>query len=1492
MVSRSDIIKPPKCLLLLVFILLHFTMVAQLSVSITGTFSGCAPQILTFGCDVTGAEGTVTYSWSSGNGDVSLLAEPTFSYISSGRYNLSLTVESNGHTATATREVVIFNGPTASFNDSSIVGCVPKSYLFQSSSTAGDAEITNWLWYFGDGVSAQGRNRAHGYTSPGIYTVSLEVTDANGCRDEYHSQMLTLSKRPDVSISANDAQWCVAPHEVDFSSEISTDVGLGGSYTATWDFGDGSTSNEDNPSHTYESTGSYDVSLTVEDSYGCRTVVRENNMVAIGTITPSCNVPAEMCLNMPFSFRSDVDDDIHCLWDFGDGTPVQSGSVASHSYSQVGNYSISFTVDPDGPCRQTQVFDVEVVDVRASFYTDPADLFSCSFPFEVRFISNSVGENLSYTYNFGDNYLGFHDFMSHSYTQNGRFTPTLTVTSPGGCVSRFTGPEIVVNQPDAALHSTTDGGCVPATVGFYNSSDYTSNSAVVDFLWNFGDGTSVHTTEPSVSHVYTEFGTFFPTLTITDTSGCTATSQLRERPNGIMTGNQVSPEQFGVTDAMHNFIPRDTLCPLDVAYLYNSMAGSSEEYDFFFVMNSGGKTWEVNSNAEYRQYMFRVDTGWNKVGFMVEYRNCQSPVQLWDSIYVKPPIIHVASYNDCSAPFVYSFKLTENLGAEYWEWHIWNNDNSNRIMDVSHSTADSISIVFPGYGHYRCNVIAHNDGAGCEYEQEIVCDIMPPIFNWEISTDTLCLVNRLTAVVLNAPAFAEVAFDWEGSGVPTDQLEWIQINGITDDRHFYERGGDYEVIAYARQHDGCISVFTKQLYVVDPQSGISPESLVVGCAPATFEFHNITGTDDPIYLATWNFGDGTASASGENVTHTYAEAGVYDVSLELMTRHGCSFSATFRERVKVLDFPYAYVDFTPMVCFGTAQTFVSDESDNSIWHEWDFGDGTTISGTNSTVTHLYEQTGVYSFTHIVSVRGEEGAVCGDTLPCEDCISIERIVSANFTIDSSAYNCYPVSPTIRTSIETEPSNASIRYNWDMGNGDVVHVANPQYLYTAPGIYDINLELTTFGGCRATASQQITITGPEADISLSDTIVCAGGSVHFSMTDAVNVESFVWVVGGGDSYANMAEVTHTYGYVPQSGYFPVTLSLQNGNCTVDFTEQVYVYRISADFNLTDQNGSTIEEGMCSPLEGNLSYFGDDSVERHWFVNGVEVTESSVSWTNSSSLVDSLNVVSLTVTDSLGCVDSISHNYLVYRLPDAQTFGDTLICMGGEAQISATGGSAYYWELPIGDSAQIQKISPNEATIYYVYTFSEKGCMKLDSVMVDIMQGFDAEIDGQSFAINVGDTAVSVVVADSGLECYVSPEECSFSGNCDSIRMFPLENTSFTLVLRDTLGCSEKSFNIYVDVDMKLTLDVPSAFTPLSEGDGNNVVYVRGLGIKQLRQFRIYNRWGEEVFFTDDLHTGWDGTIGGVVQNQDTYSYYVEAEMFDGSVKTKKGNVVLIK
>ena len=1474
--------------LLFITILIGLSAKAQLEVSITGTFEGCAPQILTFGCNLSGANGNVSYSWSSGNGDVSLLAEPTFSYLTPGHYNISVTVESNGQTATANHEVVIFNGPTALFNDSAIVGCVPFQYQFSSVSEPGDAPITEWKWYFEDGTTDVGSDIWHTYTSPGIFTLTLEVTDANGCQNMKHSQMLTLSQKPDVSIYASDTHWCTAPHNVYFSSAISTDAGLGGGYEATWYFGDDSTSNEDNPMHTYMQIGNYDVSLTVVDSYGCSNTVTEADMVELGIISPDFSIPEQACLNTPMRFRSNIMD-LSCQWDFGDGTPIQQGDDIFHTYTQTGNYEVLFTVDPNGQCQQSRVFNIEVVEVQASFRTEPEDLFSCTYPFVVNFISTSIGENLTYTYIFDDTYLGFSEECAHAYSRNGRFTPSLYVSSPGGCTSRFTGPEIVINQPAAGLYSSDDGGCAPYTITFTNSSEYTSNSAIVDFLWNFDDGTSINTTTPSVSHIYSEVGIFHPYLTITDTSGCTATSDLLDA-SGIMTGTQVSPENFGVTNTMHHFIPRDSLCPNDPVYLYNSMAGSSDNYNYYFAISAANKIWEVQSINTYRPYTFSVDTGWNNVGIVVEYQNCRSDVVPWDSIYVKPPITHVASYYDCSSPFDYSFKVVENRGAQYWEWLIYDTDRGDSLFFDPHSTTDSIAFTFQLYGHYACKFTAHNDDSGCENSYTINCNVMPPSFTWVLSSDTLCIYNILSAIVIYAPDFTEVAFDWENSGDPS-QLHWIPITGVIDSRHQYEQSGVYDVVAYCRMPNGCTYSFTKQVYVVDIYPTITPNNTVAGCAPTTFDFEiTDNNSDEQIYSVAWYFGDGSEPIQGESVQHTYTNAGTYNVSVLLMTMHGCQFTRVYNNRVKVFETPNAEIDFDYNICLGSEQIFTSEASD--AWHEWDFGDGTLAEGSSGHITHQYAQAGNYTISHVASMRNNGTNVCSDTATYENAVTVERIISAAFSLDSLSYNCYPVCPTIHNSVQVEPENTYLQYNWNMGNGNILNINTPRHLYTLPGTYDINLEILSSGGCSSSYTQTVEISGPAADISISDTVICAGGTVHFAMTNIVDVDSFVWVVGGGYSYYS-ENVDHQYGYVPQSGYFPVTLSLQNENCTVEFAEQVYVYKIMADFSLVDTAGNTIVDGSCSPLEGNLTYLGPANAEEQWYVNGVPYSSgNSVFWTNTSSTTDLLNVVSLAITDSLGCIDSISRQYLVYRSPEAYTSNDTTICKGNKTQIFAYGGTSYYWSLPIDDSAQVQTISPNEATIYHVYTFNEKGCMTMDSILVKVLYPYEAEISQQAFGINIGDTATAVVVANTDLDCYISPEEYSFTGNCDSIRLFPLENTNFTLILRDTLGCIETSFDIFVGVDMKLTLDVPAAFTPTSVGDGNNIVYVRGLGIKKLRQFRIFNRWGEEIFFTDDLHTGWDGTIGGKIQNQDTYSYYVEAEMFDGSVKTKKGNIVLIK
>lgn len=1468
---------------------------AQMSVTITGTFEGCAPQILDFGCNITGGGGSATYSWSSGNGDVSTLSHPTFSYIQPGRYTVSVTVTSGGQTATDSHEVVVFRGPTADFDNSPRTGCVPYDFVSQSLSTQGDAPITNYLWYYGDGYSSSDESSTHTYQSSGVYTVSLEITDANHCiSNKTSAQMLTLSKNPTVSTVAHDAQWCVAPHEVVFESEISTSGGLGGSYTALWNFGDGATSTEEDPRHTYSRTGTYDVSLTVTDTYGCSTTISNEAMVVIGMLSPDCNVPEQVCLNQNSPFTSNADGE--CTWSFGDGTPEQFGASVYHTYTQPGYHTVTFTVDPNGPCRRTLTFSVNVVRVEASFVTSPSNLFSCSYPFEVQFTNTSVGDNLSYYYNFGDNSTpGNTANVSHTYTENGTFTPTLTVTSSSsGCSSRFTGQPIVIRRPEVALSLSEEGGCRPLLV---NLADGAEPTGIVDFYWEYGDGTSTHTDVPASEHYYTNVGTYFPSLTVRDTANCTATVS----GDSLVVGYQITPEQFGVMDSLHNYIPKATICASDTVVLYNSMYEAHDTLDYVFIIKMNGNPYEESSSETYHDYSFENDTGWAYVGLRVDYNKCKSDTLWWDSVYVAPPIVKIRANSDCQSPLDYVYEISKNVGAEFWDWIITDENTGDTLRYVQHSLVDTVRYTYPTYGRYQCKIVAYNITlGGCEYEDKVSSEITEPFMSWTISRDTICVNNRISLNISDASAFSEVAYNWDGSDVSLDDLDWIPTSLLQSVQHQFPDSGNFDIKIYARQSDGCVSIFSKHIYVVKALVDIVPENQVVGCVPATFEFEVVPKTQDPLLYVAWGF-EGITSELDTTytpdvpVSHTYTEVGNYTIFIKYSTVHQCRNTGTFQQRIRVIDTRSANVNIDDSdICLGTQSTFTSVESESSVWHEWDFGDGNEDIGNNAVVMHTYAQPGHYTVRHIVSEQNGESFACADTMVYENAVTVESM-SASFELDSTLYNCYPISPVITSHVEYAPSDINVEYTWDMGDGEQnLHVANPQYLYTAPGQYDISLDVVTPAGCSASVTHGITITGPEASIYLSDTIVCAGGTISMSMINANDVDSVVWVVGGGNNYTT-PDVTHTYDYVPESGYFPVTMSIRNGNCKIDLTEQVYVYRLTTEFSLKDRHDNIIEvgDGVCTPLVGTLESQHSSECTSHWYVNGVLTSNENVNWTNQSLISDSLFTVKNVVIDSLGCTDSITHEYYVYHMPELYVSNDTTICVGDTVRVSAAGAHSYYWSAPIADSLPNQMLVPDESTVYHVDAYSEKGCSVSDAVSVTVIQKNEISLTDEYLSINMGDTATTIIVYDRPeFNCYIQPEESLLMSGCDTIFFFPEESSNYVLMVTDTTICPDQKFNIHIDVKKIFTLDVPGAFTPLSEGDGNNIVYARGLGIKRLLQFRIYNRWGEEVFFTDDLHTGWDGTVKGKVQNSDTYSYYVEAEMFDGSVQNKKGNIMLIR
>ncbi|MBQ4476307.1 MAG: PKD domain-containing protein [Bacteroidales bacterium] len=1323
-------------------------------------------------------------------------------------------------------------------------------------------------------------------------TVSLRVTDANGCIGEHFSQMVNVSSAPTVSVTPEVDQWCEPPLQVPFVSSVTTAPNVSSGYTLTWNFGDGQTGTGDNLTHTYNSHGHFDVSVTATDNYGCSTTQVYPDMISIDALVPRFDAPSVVCRKVSTAFRSLMSSRTNCQWNFGDGTPVSTDRVAYHTYMNEGTYTGTFTADPGGPCERSETFTVTVQYVEASFVVDGT--FSCDYPYTVQFTNTSLGDDVSYRYDVG---LGPYNLRSEenpevTYNQNGIYETSFTAYTSAGCYDTFDGPTIVVNHPEGFLMSNSCGNCVPATISFDHDVLYTPNSEIVDFFWDFGDGTTLHTSSPPVNHTYTEQGVYFPTLTITDRNGCTATSILNQRSglcDSIEIGIPIPPEDFGAMDISHNFINRDTVCPQDLYLFYNSMYASSDTIDFTWVIATVNDGNGGNANGLYNDFSFSADTGWNNVGIYTEYMHCQSETYWWDRVYVLPPILHFGQYTHCSAPFDFTYTISDNRGAQYWEWIILS--DSDTLCYVPHSISPVFHYTYPDYGAYSCILIGHNDNSGCTFKESLSSNINQLPFEWHLDPDTVCMGKYMSVEIDDwASEFVSIAYDWKSEDIPNDELEWFDNILLNRSHvHSYDEGGEYTLTVKLRQSDGCISIYSLPIYVVDPASTLSPPPSVA-CAPANVEFECIlTNTNDPIGDVQWNLVSGE-TIHGNPVSHEYADTGYYSIHYMVTTRHGCINRQSFEDHLHVIDVPDLDVDFDDSICVDNMVVFSSNVTNAEFSYTWDFGDGEVWDDSGPVVSHDYSAPGRYP----VSLKVVGGLGCTDSITYPDGVWVESL-EADLSPSHQNFDCYPAQPTFSVSATALPNGTEPSFEWNMGNGDILYVENPEYLYNIPGYYNISLVVTTPSGCRQVKNTSVLVSGPTAEISISDTAICAGDDVTFRMVNAQNVQSYQWVVGGGYNYTTPT-VTHTYDYVPQSGYFPVVLSLASGECNIDITEMIYVYEVDARFGLFADSVEIADgTGMCEPLSATLVNQSSEEAQWRWYQNGrrfgASTEEVPVHWTNPS-YSDSTFVISLAVTNEHNCYDSVSHQYVLFPSPHPLISHDTVICFGEDVNLWVMGGNSYHWDAPINGNSSVQTVKPTETTTYRVDVFSDKMCQASDSVTVNVILPVEASVEPDYASINIGDTVVSFILTESELNCRWSPTDSVFAVGCDTLYFFPRETTDYVVWLSDSLGCYESRFDIHIDVDMRFSLDVPGAFTPLSEGDGNNIVYVRGLGIKRLLQFRIFNRWGEEVFFSDDLNRGWDGTLKGKVQNIDTYSYYVEAEMYDGSIRTKKGNLMLIR
>ena len=260
-----------------------------------------------------------------------------------------------------------------------------------------------------------------------------------------------------------------------------------------------------------------------------------------------------------------------------------------------------------------------------------------------------------------------------------------------------------------------------------------------------------------------------------------------------------------------------------------------------------------------------------------------------------------------------------------------------------------------------------------------------------------------------------------------------------------------------------------------------------------------------------------------------------------------------------------------------------------------------------------------------------------------------------------------------------------------------------------------------------------------------------------------------------------------------------------------------------------------------------------------------------------------------------DTLTINVL--PAPVANAGRDTSVCIGGTLRLQGSGGLSYSWlpaSLVSDPLVPDPTVTPSQQTSYYLQVKDANGCTSLnyDTVVISLVPavqafaGRDTSISlGQPLQLNGRD------LGNSGVNKYEwSPTTYLNDGFIANPVSNPPRDIIYKLTLTTPEGCIGSDF-ISVKVFAGSDIYVPTAFTP--NGDGkNDVLRPIPVGMKELRYFRVYNRWGQLVFSTNNSDRGWDGRIGGQKQSTGTFVWIAEAVDYKGNTVNRKGTVSIIR
>ncbi len=1155
---------------------------------------------------------TLTYNWYINGATTPIIGQTiNYAFADNGIYPVKLDViDSNGAITTKSVDVTVNNVAPTIVNIAKPT-TIKEGESVTFSATATDPGILDTLtysWNFGDNTNpVVGQNVNHTFADNGNYNVVLTVTDKDGGVTTQTVVAKVDNVAPTI-VSIAKPTTIKEGESVTFSA-TATDPGILDTLTYSWNFGDNTNPViGQNVTHTFADNGSYNVVLTVTDKDGgitTQTVVAKVDNVAptiVSIAKPSTIKEGESVTFNATATDPGILDTLTYSWNFGDNTTPVTGQNVNHIFVDNGNYNVVLTVtDKDGGVTtQTVIAKVDNVAPTIVSIAKPTTIKEGeSVTFSATATDPGILDTLTYSWNFGDSTpVATGKNVNHTFVDNGNYNVVLTVTDKDGAATTQT----VVAKVDNVA-PTIVSIAKPTTIKEGESVAFSAtvtDPGTLDtftYSWNFGDNTTPITGQ-NASHIFADNGNYNVVLTVTDKDGGVTTQTV------VAKVDNVAPTIVSIA--------KPTTIKEGESVTFSATATDTGILDTLtYNWNFGDNTTPVNGQNVTHTF---ADNGNYNVVLTVTDKDgaatTQTVIAKVDN--VAPTIVSINKPTQINEGQSVAFSATAtDPGTKDTLIYSWNfGDNTTAVFgqNVTHTFADN--------GNYNV-VLTVTDKDGGVTTQTVVAkvdNVAPTIVSIAKPTTIKEGESVTFAATVTDPGILDtLTYSWNFG----DNTNTVTGQNVT---HTFADNGNYNVVLTVTDKDGGVTTQT----VVAKVDNVAPTIVSIAKPTTIKEGESVTftatatdpGTKDTLTYS-WNFGDNTTAVVGQNVTHTFADNGNYNVVLTITDKDGGVTTQTVVAKVDNVAPTIVSIAKPTTIKEGESVAFAATATDpgvlDTLTYSWNFGDNTTaVVGQN--VNHTFADNGNYNV--VLTVTDKDGGVTTQTVVAKVDNVAPTIVSIikPTTINQNQAATF-------TATATDPgSKDTLTYAWNFGdNTQPTTGQTAAHTFTTAGTYTLTLNVTDKDGATTTTTQQITV-APLPTITINDPTITEGDSgttnltftltLNQASTQAISVSyntSNITALSGSDYTATSGTITFNAGETTKTITVAIigdtiaestetfALNLTNAiNATISKAQGTATILDNDPVAITSgiRSGGTVSISGSANLDGNINSRTDDT------------------------------------------------------------------------------------------------------------------------------------------------------------------------------------------------------------------------------------------------------------------------------------------------------------